>query len=274
MGLKFNLPNPHCVVVLIFCEIKIMNEFIKMYQDRDDAYWNYINEIAGNKVSLEFMFKNYMSFIQRRDLGQLLAYYELFKLIKNMPGSIAEVGVFAGNGLFTWSKLMDTLIPTNSQRKIFGFDNYRAYASELTLRDEKAVEYIHNLVGNFEFDYNIIERLIYFNNLDQVIAGTERVKLYNANLNDGVELFKGENFGIRFSLVLIDVNLYEPTKYALENFFELLIPGGIMALRGYAVKPWEGESSAVDEFLQAKCISNLQSFEFSNYPSVFFKKVY
>jgi hypothetical protein len=251
-----------------------MNEFIKMYQERDNAYWKYINDIAGDKLTLEFMFKNYMSFIQRRDLGQLLAYYELFKQIKNLPGSIAEVGVFAGNGLFTWSKLMDTLVPTNSQRKIYGFDNYKAYTKQLTTKDEKAVEYIHNKVGNFDFDYNIVEKLIYFNNLDQVIAGTERVKLYNADLGDGLKLFKSENIGVRFSLVLIDVNLYEPTKFALENFFELLIPGGILALRGYAVKPWEGESSAVDDFLQAKCISNLQSFEFSNYPSVFFKKLY
>jgi len=252
-----------------------MSDFLSLYKERDKNYSIFIqNLLSENKVSIDFILKNYMAFIRRRDVGQLLAYYELFKLIKNMPGSIAEVGVFAGNGLFTWSKLLDTFNPTNRGKKVFGFDNFQGYSQNLTDKDLDAKKYIESLVGDFSFDPKIVDELIKHNNADQVVAGVERVKLYNANLSTGLELFKKENIGVRFSLVLIDVNLYSPTKWALENFYELLIPGGIIALRGYGVKPWEGGSAALDEFLKANRLSNLEAFEFSNYPSVYFRKVY
>jgi hypothetical protein len=252
-----------------------MSEFSRLYKQRDHNYWAFIqNLLDTKKISIQFILKNYMAFIQRRDFGQLLAYYELFKLTKELPGSIAEVGIFAGNGLFTWSKLLDTFISTNTGKKVFGFDNFKGYSQALTDKDIDAVEYIQSLICNFVFDSEIIDELIKHNNLDQVIAGTERVKLYNAELNTGLDIFKKENIGVRFSLVLIDVNLYISTKWALENFYELVVPGGIIALRGYGVKPWEGESLAVDEFLKDKKINELKSFNFSNYPSVFFRKVH
>ena len=252
-----------------------MTEFVGMYNQRDRNYWTFVqNLLDKKKISIEFVLKNYMAFIQRRDLGQLLAYYELFKLVKDLPGSIAEVGVFAGNGLFTWSKLLDTFIPTNRGKKIFGFDNYKGYSQALTDKDVKSVEYIENLIGNFLFDPKIVEKLIEHNNLDQVIAGVERIKLYNADLDIGFDSFKKENIGVRFCLVLIDINLYNPTKWALKNFYDLVVPGGIIALRGYGVKPWESESLAVDEFLKANKINEIKSFNFSNYPSVYFNKAY
>ena len=252
-----------------------MSEFINMYRQRDQNYWKFITHLVeSEKLSVEFIVKNYMAFIQRRDLGQLLAYYELFKLIKDLPGSIVEVGVFAGNGLFTWSKLLDTFIPTNRGKKVFGFDNYQGYSQVLTDKDVEAVEYIEGLIGTFDFDPDIIEELVKHNNLDQIMAGVERVKLYNSELTVGLEAFKQGNIGVRLALVLIDVNLYIPTKWALENFYDMVVPGGIIALRGYGVKPWEGESLAVDQFLKNKKINDIKSFDFSNYPSIFFRKAH
>jgi hypothetical protein len=250
-----------------------MSDFASMYRQRDRNYWEFISNLVDREeISIEFLLKNYMTFVQRRDLGQLLAYYELFKLVKDLPGSIAEVGVFAGNGLFTWSKLMDTFVPTNKGRKVFGFDNYKGYSQTLVEKDVPAVEFIEGLIGDFIFDPKLVEELVKYHNLDQVIAGVERVRLYNADLEVGLDAFKKENIGVRFSLALIDVNLYNPTKWALENFYKLVVPGGIIALRGYGVKPWEGESLAVDEFLKEKKIREIKSFDFSNYPSIFFRK--
>ena len=73
-------------------------------------------------------------------------------------------------------------------------------------------------------------------------------------------------------LLVVDVNLYSPTKIALENLYDLLVPGGVLALRGYGVKPWEGESLAVDEFLIERKIKKINSFEFSMYPSIYIIK--
>ncbi len=89
-------------------------DFRSFYKERDEFYWNNIEEIKEKyEIPLELILKNYMAFIQRRDVPQLIAYYELFKMVMHLPGSIAEVGVFMGNGLFTWTKLLETFFPGN-----------------------------------------------------------------------------------------------------------------------------------------------------------------
>ena len=87
-------------------------DFRELYSQRDRYYWSKVNDLINTHgVSIEFILKHYMAFVQRRELPQLLAYYELFKMVRHLPGSIGEVGVFVGNGLFTWAKLMETYFP-------------------------------------------------------------------------------------------------------------------------------------------------------------------
>lgn len=248
-------------------------DFKKFYSQRDEFYWEELERLCkDNNVSLKMILTNYMAFIQRRDLPQLLAYYELFKLVKDLPGSIAEVGVFIGNGLFTWTKLIETFFPGNRGKKVFGFDNFSGYTQNLTGHDETAVQYIESLVGNFKIDYEFVATLEKLHNLDAIIAGVERVKIYNDDLLSGINTFKSENIGVRLKLLVVDVNLYLPTKVALENLYDMLVPGGVLALRGYGVKPWEGESLAVDEFLAERKITKINSFDFSMYPSIYIVK--
>ena len=97
----------------------------------------------------------------------------------------------------------------------------------------------------------------------------ERVKIYNGELDLTFEEFKQENYGVRFKILVVDVNLYIPTKKALDLFYELMIPGGCILFRGYGVKPWEGESKAVDEFMKERNIKNKHSLDFSMYPSLY-----
>lgn len=48
----------------------------------------------------------------------------------------------------------------------------------------------------------------------------------------------------------LDVDLYEPTKLALENFIPLMVRGGIIIADEYAVDTFGGESKAIDEYFQ------------------------
>ena len=46
-------------------------------------------------------------------LQKILARYELFRKIIDIPGDICECGVFKGSGIFTWVKLMMLFKPNN-----------------------------------------------------------------------------------------------------------------------------------------------------------------
>ena len=248
-------------------------DFSVFYKERDQYYWSEIEKLKESyDFSLETILKNYMAFIQRRDLPQLLAYYDLFKKVHHLPGSIVEVGVFLGNGLFTWAKLLETFFPGNRGKKVFGFDNFNGYDQEITEYDEKAIKYINSYVGDFKINFEFVSKLQSLHNLDSMIPGVERVKLYNGNFGITFDQFRDDNYGVRLKLLVVDVNLYIPTKKALASFYDLLVPGGIIVFRGYGVKPWEGESKAVDEFIKEKNLNELHTFDFSMYPAVYLIK--
>ena len=52
--------------------------------------------------------------------------------------------------------------------------------------------------------------------------------------------------------VHIDVDMYEPTKAALEYFWDSVVPGGCIVVDDYNHSVFEGATRAVDEFLRDK----------------------
>jgi len=69
-------------------------------------------------------YDSFNKFIISSDLkvfGKLLARFQLFEMIKDVPGDIVECGVFKGTGIFTFLKLKRYYFP-NSLKKVIGFD--------------------------------------------------------------------------------------------------------------------------------------------------------
>ncbi len=44
------------------------------------------------------------------------------------------------------------------------------------------------------------------------------------------------------------MDLYEPTKFGMEQLFPLVLQGGVVCFDGYGLVPWQGETRAVDEY--------------------------
>ena len=62
-------------------------------------------------------------------------------------------------------------------------------------------------------------------------------------------------------------------KYSLEYLYPLVVPGGIVAFNGYGAGLHNGESKAVDDFLNSFYHKiEMKKFEFSSIPSVYFTK--
>jgi hypothetical protein len=52
--------------------------------------------------------------------------------------------------------------------------------------------------------------------------------------------------------VHIDVDMFEPTKAALEFFWDQVVPGGVIVCDDYNSSIFEGANRAVDEFLDGR----------------------
>ena len=138
---------------------------------RDKAYWQALQDIISeNQLSHEFISENCPTFTMRRHLAQYLAYYDLFMKVVDLPGCIAEFGVYWGAGLFTWLDLMELFIPVDRGRKVYGFDDFNGYtdrpSSEL---DVDAIDFIKKTRSDFKSPSEVVKKLIEIKNLDNVL---------------------------------------------------------------------------------------------------------
>ena len=247
-----------------------MNDFIAK---RDEKFWKEITQIIEQEeLDFKFISENLNAFMMRRHSNQIIAYYELFKRIIEVPGSILEFGVYYGNGLFTWLNLLETFVSTDRGRKIFGFDDMAGYNRPITKTDTDAVGYIKGVRGDFQLRKKTLDKLINLHNSDNLIPNDNRCILIDGDVTETFTKFREKNPGVRACLANIDLNLYEPTKYILENVWEIVVKGGLVVFRGYGSKPWEGESLAVDNFFQNRNCS-FETIHFNNTPGCVVKKI-
>ena len=71
--------------------------------------------------------KNFAVLARRQALKRFLAHVELFKMTLDVPGDIAEFGVFRGLGLFTWANLLESYCIGDRTKVVYGFDNWTGF---------------------------------------------------------------------------------------------------------------------------------------------------
>ena len=79
--------------------------------------------------SVETKLESFTKYVRRQNLTRLLAFYEIYRQILDIKGSIIECGVYRGFGLMAWAQLSSILEPVNLTRRIYGFDTFSGFPS-------------------------------------------------------------------------------------------------------------------------------------------------
>lgn len=206
--------------------------------------------------------------VRRQLLKRFLAHTELFKMTLDIPGDIAELGVFRGFGLMTWANLLESYCIGDRTKIVYGFDNWKGF-SGLSVQDGPAVTDVQKFKGGFspkEYFEELQDAIRIFDS-DRFIPWKARVKLIVGDIEKTVPKFLKENMGVRFSLVHFDCDLYKPTKAALKALWPVLSRGGIMLFDEYSIHEWPGETKAVDEFFADKPNIKIKKFPWTNAPA-------
>lgn len=210
---------------------------------------------------------------RRQSLKRFLAHVELFKMTLDVPGDIAELGVFRGLGLMTWANLLESFCIGDRTKIVYGFDNWEGF-QDLAPEDGRAESSSGKVVGGFSpANYKAeLQNAIDIFDSDRFVPWKPRVKLVEGDIAYSVPSFLEQNPGVRFSLVHFDCDLYLPTKNALEVLWPRISRGGVVIFDEYAIKEWPGETQAVDEFLLSHGDIRLRTFQWTNAPSSFLIK--
>lgn len=210
---------------------------------------------------------------RRQWLKRFLAHAELFKMTLDVPGDIAELGVFRGLGLFTWANLLEAYCIGDRTKIVFGFDNWKGFP-ELAPEDGKEVDEVQKSAGGFspEKYYEELCDAIKIFDADRFIPWKARIRLVRGNIENTVPEFVKENSGVRFSFIHFDCDLYQPTKAALQSLWPRVSRGGVVLFDEYGIHDWPGETQAVDEFLSENPGVRIQTLPWTNAPAGYIVK--
>tara|TARA_X000000368_G_C22783688_1_gene602688 strand:+ start:81 stop:731 length:651 start_codon:yes stop_codon:yes gene_type:complete len=213
------------------------------------------------------IFKAYNDLIESNNLDRLqkiFTRYDFFKKTINVPGDIVECGVFKGTGQIYWLKLL-RIYDEYSMKKVVGFDTFQSFPKSILKYEKKQAKKFLK-----ESSYKGVS-LKDINNKIKKIGLEKRSELVKGDIIKTSSNYVKKNKGFRISLLNLDLDTYEGTKAALENFYPLVSKNGIIIFDEYGKRGW-GETDAVDEFFRNKKNIKIQSIKFSNQPSAFVVK--
>ena len=191
---------------------------------------------------------------------KVLARYEFFKMILDLPGDIVECGVFKGQGLFFWAKLIQIFNPM-SPRKVVGFDTFSGVP--------KTVRAVKDRIGSrMHKDYDHVPQLI-AKRAEELELG-RRIEVVPGDASRTIPQYIADNPGFRLALLNLDFDVYEPTLVALEELYDRMVGGGIVMVDEYAIANWR-ESDAVDKFIKGRGLE-LKNLPWAMTPTAYFKK--
>lgn len=254
--------------------MKLNKKSIYIGNRHDDLIQKKISQLFKKyKISSEEALYNFPIYARRQDLKRFVSHLEIFKKILKVPGDIIEFGVFRGTSLMTFANLLETYSIGSRTKRVFGFDNWKGFQS-FDKKDGVSIKKLAKKLKNYspEKYFNELQDAIKIFDSDRFVGWKKRVTLIEGPVETTLKKFLKKNPGIRFSLVHFDMDLYKPTKIALNLIWDRVCKGGMILFDEYSIENYPGETKAVDEFLKNKR-EKLECSEWTNTPAAFLKKL-
>lgn len=190
-------------------------------------------------------------------LNKALAHYELYKSIVNLPGHVFELGVYKGASLIRLATFRSTL-EHESSRKIVGFDAFGQFPTR-GLNEKSDIDFIKGFSDDGGDGLQEDE-------LSAILARKQftNIELLQGNVLDTLPEYLEKRPETRLAFLHLDMDVKEPTAFALEQLYDRVVPGGLIVFDDYNAVA--GETEAVDEFIAIKKV-RLEKLPFYKVPA-------
>jgi hypothetical protein len=226
-------------------------------------------------LSLADKLDGFEKYVRRQQLSRFLARYELFKLNKDVKGSIVECGVYQGAGVIGWAKISAMLEPHAFDRRVFGFDTFEGFPE---IVDKDLNSNIDNPnakesgLNTGKFVYQDIKACIDEFDQNRYLNHFNKIELTKGDAVKTIPEFIKKNPHLIVSMLFMDFDIYEPTKIALKYFLPRMPKGAILAFDEINNPWWPGETLALLETMGDK-FNNLEIKRFNFDPSISYIKL-
>ena len=213
-----------------------------------DAYQTIIELFKNVDIPDDELLANLGLFLNSKSLSRICFFYELYKQILDTHGVILEFGVRWGQTLTILSALRGIFEPFNRHRKIVGFDTFSGFKG----MSEKDGEKCKTTDGSFSVSPNHMEflnRLLEANDSLNPISHLKKFELVEGDAKHTIPDYLKKHPETVVSMAILDFDIYEPTKVALECIKPHLMKGSILVFDELCDDIFPGETIAVQEIL-------------------------
>lgn len=199
-------------------------------------------------------------YITRQKLARYLARHKLFELALDVKGSIVECGVANGGSLLFWSQLSAIYEPYALNREVIGFDTFRGFVHVDKVDGDNCE------LGDFKTDKAEIERSIDVFDQNRPLGHIPKTRLVAGDARETIPAFFKDNPYSLVAMLILDFDLYEPTKVAIETILPRMPKGAVLAFDEVNARQWPGETKALLDTMDMRDL-RLQKFSFEPYLS-------
>ena len=204
-----------------------------MIKKQNKLIYSLIKKQVNKNNPDAFLNGSNLRYTNRRAMAKLLAHYEIYKMVKDLPGHVVELGVFKGESILRFGQFAEIFNNFDRSFDIIGFDNFSGF-TKLSKQDGKKNIRNDKKVGGWSSENYKDELYSLVDHFDMTRMGPQkpRIKLIDGeNIEETVPKFKKDYPNLRIKLSHLDADLYEPTMVGLENFWDNLVVGGLLAIR-------------------------------------------
>jgi Macrocin-O-methyltransferase (TylF) len=211
--------------------------------------------IEGDSLSLPTWNYQLLTYLRRHSLAKILFWEHLYKQILNIPGVIMEFGVHYGTSMSTLISMRGLFEPYNFQREVIGFDTFDGFAS---IEEEDKNSKIEWTKGDYSTHKGFVDQLTEVLEIQERMSPLSHVKKFDLVVGDASETFPkwlSDNPEQIIALMILDMDVYKPTKDVLEAAQNRLTKGSIVVLDELSSRVFPGETKAFLEVIGARSVS-------------------
>lgn len=196
--------------------------------------------------------------LQRQSISRVLYYNELYQKIVGVPGCILEFGVQWGATLAQLISLRGIYEPYNHRRHIYGFDTFEGFVNTDKVKDGTHLDDGDYCV--YEDYESKLEELLKLHEANCPIRHIQKFSLIKGDASETSKQWVIDNPHAIVAMVIFDMDIYKPTKDALEAIKPRLTKGSLLVFDELNHPQFPGETEALDEVLE------LNKLKLNHYP--------
>ena len=185
--------------------------------------------------------------LQRQSISRILYYDNLYKRIVGVPGCILEFGVQWGATMAQLISLRGIYEPYNHTRHIYGFCTFEGLVAP---NKEKDGAYLH--CGDYcVYDgyERQLEEILGLHEANNPLSHIKKFSLVKGDASFTSKKWVDDNPHAIVAMVIFDMDIYQPTKDALEAVKPRLTKGSILVFDELNCPQFPGETVALKEVL-------------------------